>query len=40
LMMLGLVFVQFRWLGTALAMAGGILVLRGLISAVISLRTD
>ena len=40
LMMLGLVFVEFRWVGTVLAMAGGILVLRGLISAVLSLRTD
>ena len=40
LMMLGLVFVEFRWVGTVLAMAGGILVLRGLVSAVLSLRTD
>ena len=40
LMMLGLVFVEFRWVGTVLAMAGGILVLRGLIGAVLSLRTD
>ena len=40
LMMLGLMFVEFRWVGTVLAMAGGILVLRGLISAVLSLRTD
>jgi hypothetical protein len=40
LMMLGLVFVQFRWVGTVLAMAGGILVLRGLISAVLSLRMN
>jgi hypothetical protein len=40
LMMFGLEFVEFRWAGTVLAMAGGILVLRGLISAVLSLRTD
>ena len=40
LMMLGVAFVQFRWVGTVLAMAGGILVLRGLVSAVLSLRTD
>jgi hypothetical protein len=39
LMMLGLLFVEFRWVGTVLAMAGGILVLRGLVSAVLSLRT-
>ena len=40
LMMLGLVFVEFRWVGTVLAMAGGILVLRGLVSAVLSLRMN
>jgi hypothetical protein len=40
LMMLGLLFVEFRWVGTVLAMAGGILVLRGLVSAVLSLRTN
>jgi hypothetical protein len=40
LMMVGLVFVEFRWVGTVLAMAGGILVLRGLVSAALSLRTD
>jgi len=40
LIMLGLVFVEFRWVGTVLSMAGGILVLRGLIGAVLSLRTD
>ena len=40
LIMLGLVFVEFRWVGTVLAMAGGILVLRGLIGAVLSLRAD
>ena len=38
LMMLGLVLVEFRWVGTVLAMAGGILVLRGLAAAVLSLR--
>jgi hypothetical protein len=40
LMMLGLVFVEFRQVGTVLAVAGGILVIRGLVSAVLSLRTD
>jgi hypothetical protein len=40
IMMLGLVFVQFRWVGTILAMAGGILIIRGLVSAALSLRTD
>jgi hypothetical protein len=40
LMMLGLVFVEFRWVGIVLAMAGVILVFRGLVSAVLSLRTD
>jgi hypothetical protein len=40
LMMLGLEFVQFRRVGTVLAIAGGILVLRGLVSAALSLRTD
>jgi hypothetical protein len=40
LMMLGLVFVEFRWVGIVLAMAGGVLVLRGLVSAALSLRTD
>jgi hypothetical protein len=40
LMMLSLVFVEFRWVGTLLAMAGGILVLRGLLNAGLSLRTD
>jgi len=39
-MMLGLGFVQFRRVGTVLAVAGGILVLRGLVSAALSLRTD
>ena len=40
LMMLGLVFMEFRWVGIVLAMAGGVLVLRGLVSAALSLRTD
>ena len=40
LMMLGLVFVTFRWVGAMLALAGGILVLRGLAGAALSLRTD
>jgi hypothetical protein len=39
-MMLGLVAVEFRWVGIALAVAGGILVLRGLAAAVLSLRMD
>jgi hypothetical protein len=37
LMMLGLAHAEFRWVGTVLAMAGGILMLRGLVSAVVSL---
>jgi hypothetical protein len=40
LMMLGLVFVEFRWVGIVLAAAGGVLVLRGVVSAALSLRTD
>jgi hypothetical protein len=40
LMMLGLAFVEFRWVGIVLAMAGGVLVLRGLVSAALSFRTD
>lgn len=40
LMMLGLVVIEFRWVGIALAVAGGILVLRGLAAAVLSLRMD
>jgi hypothetical protein len=36
LMMLALAYVQLRWAGPTLAMAGGILVLRGLASAVLS----
>jgi hypothetical protein len=39
-MMLGVAFVQFRRVGMVLAMAGGILVFRGLVSAALSLRTD
>jgi hypothetical protein len=39
-LMLGLVVVQVRWVGTALALAGGILALRGLAAAVLSLRMD
>jgi hypothetical protein len=39
-MMLGLVVVEFRWVGISLALAGGVLVLRGFASAVLSLRTD
>jgi hypothetical protein len=39
-MMLGLGFVQFRRVGTVLAIAGGILVFRGLVSAALSLRTE
>jgi hypothetical protein len=40
LMMLVLVAVEFRWAGVVLAAAGGILALRGLLGAVLSLRTD
>jgi hypothetical protein len=39
-MMLGLVAVEFRWVGTVLAIAGGILAVRGLAGAVLSLRMD
>jgi len=39
-LMLGLVIIEFRWVGIALALAGGILTLRGLAAAVLSLRTD
>jgi hypothetical protein len=38
--MLALVLVEFRWVGPILAVAGGILALRGLAGAVLSLRTD
>jgi hypothetical protein len=40
LFMLGLVFLTFRWVGLALSAAGGVLALRGLLAAVLSLRTD
>ncbi len=40
LMMLGLVWIEFRWVGTALAVAGAILVLRGLAAAVLSAWMD
>lgn len=36
-LMLGLAFVEFRWVGAVLAAAGGILILRGLSGAVLSL---
>jgi hypothetical protein len=39
-LMLSLVIVEFRWVGTTLAVAGGILALRGLAAAVLSLRVD
>jgi len=39
-LMLGLGVMEFRWVGIALAIAGGILALRGLAAAVLSLRTD
>lgn len=38
--MLGLVFVEFRWVGPILAITGGILAVRGLAGAVLSLRAD
>ena len=40
LAMLSLVFLTFRWVGLALAAAGGVLAIRGLLAAVLSLRTD
>jgi hypothetical protein len=40
LMMLALVGLEFRWVGIVLAAAGGVLVLRGFLAAVLSLRTD
>ena len=40
LMMLGLVFVEFRSVGIVLAMAGGVLVLRGLVSVALTFRAD
>ncbi len=39
-MMLSLVFLEFRWVGIMLASAGAVLVLRGFLAAVLSLRTD
>ena len=38
--MLALVFLAFKWVGLALAAAGGVLVLRGFLAAVLSLRVD
>jgi hypothetical protein len=40
LMMLSLVFVEFRWAAIVFIVAGIILALRGLLAAVLSLRTD
>jgi hypothetical protein len=40
LAMLSLIFLTFRWVGLALAAAGAVLALRGLLAAVLSLRTD
>ena len=40
LLMLGLVFAQLRFVGPGLALAGGILTARGLVNAVLALRTD
>jgi hypothetical protein len=39
IMMLGLVMLEFRLVGVALAVSGGILAVRGLAAAVLSLRT-
>ncbi len=36
LIMLGLGFVEFRWIGTVLAAAGGILILRGVVGVALS----
>jgi hypothetical protein len=38
--MLALVFLAFKWVGLVLAAAGGVLALRGLLAAVLSLRAD
>jgi hypothetical protein len=38
--MLGMAVVEFRWVGTVLAIVGAILALRGLAGAVLSLRMD
>ena len=40
LMMFSLLFVEFRRVGMVFAAAGGILALRGILAAVLSLRTD
>jgi hypothetical protein len=40
LFMLALVFLTFRWVGLALSAAGAVLALRGLLAAVLSLRTN
>ena len=40
LLMLGLAFAQLRWVGPGLALAGGILIVRGLVNAVLALRSD
>jgi hypothetical protein len=40
IMMLGLGFVELRWIGVAVAIIGGILIARGLTAAVLSLRAD
>jgi hypothetical protein len=40
LFMLALVFLTFRWVGLALSAAGAVLALRGLLAAVLSLRTS
>jgi hypothetical protein len=40
LMMLSLALVEFRWVGYVFAAAGAILALRGILAAVLSLRTD
>ena len=39
-MMLSLVLVEFRWVGIVFAAAGTILALRGILAAVLSLRSD
>lgn len=40
LMMLSLALVEFRWVGIVFAVAGATLALRGILAAVLSLRTD
>ena len=40
LMMLSLVFLEFRWVGIVLATAGAVLALRGFLAAVLSLRAE